>query len=83
VSTDAPLNRSLVTGSELEWRKSSFSGLNGCLEIAVLPKGEVALRDSKHPEAGHFTYTAEEWWAFVMGVRNGEFDDLPMKPVSS
>ncbi len=60
----------------LEWRKSSFSGSNGCVELASLEGNRVALRDSKNPAAGFFVYTPHEWISFVKGVRNGEFDGL-------
>jgi hypothetical protein len=40
--------------TDLTWRKSSFSTDNGdCVEVAVLPDGQVAVRDSKKPSAGH------------------------------
>ena len=60
----------------LAWRKSSFSGGNGCVEVAPLGSGRMALRDSKNPEQGCFVYDAHEWRSFLRGVRNGEFDDL-------
>lgn len=60
------------------WRKSSFSGGgtddNGCVEVAFLPDGGVALRDTKNRELPAHRYTAAEWDAFVAGVRAGEFD---------
>lgn len=35
---------------ELHWRKSSYSGEHGaCIEIADLPDGGAAMRDSKNP----------------------------------
>lgn len=63
---------------DLAWRKSSFSGTGGgdCVELAPLPGGGVALRDSKHPEAGHLTFTRAELAAWIAGARAGEFDDL-------
>lgn len=34
------------------WRKSTFTGNNGqCVEIAQLPGGAIAIRDSKSPTA--------------------------------
>ena len=66
-----------VTGAE--WRKSSFSGGDngngtGCLEVAFLPGGGVAIRDTKDRALAPHVYTAAEWDAFVAGVRAGEFD---------
>lgn len=57
------------------WRKSSYSGsTNDCVEIADLADGGRAVRDSKNPDDGFFRFTAEEWSAFVQGVKAGEFD---------
>ncbi|MCY7342578.1 MAG: DUF397 domain-containing protein [Pseudonocardia sp.] len=66
-----------IRQSQLEWRKSSFSGGNGgdCVEIADLPGGGRAVRDSKLGDTSpilHFTPT--EWTAFIAGVHAGEFD---------
>lgn len=58
----------------LEFRKSSFSADNGgCVEVAELPGGGMAVRDSKSPERPPLLYTAEEWTAFLLGVVAGEF----------
>jgi Domain of unknown function (DUF397) len=65
-----------VEPGELAWRKSSYSGNNGCVEIAPLPRGYVALRDSKNPGRGFLVYDAHEWTSFLKGVRSGEFDDV-------
>ena len=36
------------------WRASSFSGNNGtCVEVAALPDGHIATRNSKHPDDGN------------------------------
>jgi hypothetical protein len=38
----------------LTWRKSSFSSDNGtCVELAPVPGGLIAVRDSKNPGGGH------------------------------
>ena len=55
------------------WRKSSRSGANGCVEVALDP-AEVAVRDSKHQEGPVLRFNANEWEAFLAGVRNGEFE---------
>ncbi|MFP8908516.1 DUF397 domain-containing protein, partial [Streptomyces atacamensis] len=41
-----------------------------------LPGGAVAMRNSKDPDTV-LRYTAAEWRAFVLGVRDGEFDLKP------
>ncbi|MFI0736084.1 DUF397 domain-containing protein [Streptomyces sp. NPDC021225] len=59
--------------SAAPWRKSSFSdGGNGCIEMTDLPRGGVAIRDSKNPAFPALRYTAAEWDAFRKGVLSGE-----------
>jgi hypothetical protein len=56
-----------------QWHKSSFSGANGCVEVALV-EGGAAVRDSKDPASPVLRFTAREWEAFLAGVRAGEFD---------
>ena len=61
--------------TELRWRKSSRSNNGGnCVEIAELPGGGRAVRDSKNPDGPVLAFTREEWAAFVEGAKDGEFD---------
>ena len=54
--------------------KSSFSGTNGnCVEIASLPDGGRAIRDSKNEHGPALCFTSQEWAAFIAGVHAGEF----------
>ncbi|GAA0835873.1 DUF397 domain-containing protein [Streptosporangium amethystogenes subsp. fukuiense] len=58
----------------LTWRKSSLSGSgDNCVEVAALPGGGQAVRDSKDPCGPVLKFTSDEWSAFVSGVRNGDF----------
>jgi hypothetical protein len=58
------------------WRKSSYSvGNNNCVELATVGD-DALLRDSKHPEAGHLTFTSTELAALVAAARAGELDHL-------
>lgn len=58
------------------WRKSRRSGPQGgnCVEIATLPDGQVAIRNSRHPAGPALVFTQGEWAAFVGGAKDGEFD---------
>ena len=60
--------------AHVEWRKSSLSTTNGCVEVAFVGD-RIAVRDSKQLGQGPvLEFTAAEWAAFLGGVRGGEFD---------
>lgn len=64
-----------ASASGLEWVRSSYSGNNGnCIEVAVLPGGGRALRDSKNPIGPALVVTSGEFTAFVRGVADGELN---------
>lgn len=57
-----------------DWVKSSYSGNNGnCVEVAALPRGGRALRDSKNPHGPALAVSTAEFDAFVRGVVGGAF----------
>ena len=60
----------------LAWRKASASGSNGCVEVAPLADGGVAVRDSKNPSGPTLSFTRHEWVSFLDGLGEGEFDHL-------
>lgn len=61
----------------LAWRKSKASNPSGaCVEVAPLPGGEIAVRNSRHPSGPALIYTRAEIAAFLAGAKAGEFDDL-------
>jgi hypothetical protein len=63
----------MVDLSTARWKKSSYSGANGCVEFALVTNG-VAVRDSKDPNGPVLLFSPGEWEAFLAGARHGEFD---------
>jgi hypothetical protein len=62
--------------SRANWRKSSYSGAEGCVEVAFIDGG-IAVRDAKRRTGSILVFTFAEWDAFTQGVRDGEFDPPP------
>jgi hypothetical protein len=58
----------------LDWRTASTGG--NCVEVAALPDGGVAVRDSKDRAGAVLEYTRDEWATFVDALRRGVFDHL-------
>jgi hypothetical protein len=44
------------------------------VEIAHLPEGGVAVRDTKDRSKSPHVYNRHEWECFLIGAKNGEFD---------
>jgi hypothetical protein len=62
----------------LKWQKSRRSNPSGnCVEMAQLPGGAgIAVRNSRHPDGPALIYTHDEIAAFILGARDGDFDNL-------
>ncbi|SEN74926.1 DUF397 domain-containing protein [Actinacidiphila rubida] len=59
----------------VRWVKSGRSNQSGnCVEVAALPDGSVAVRNSRHPDGPALIYTRAEITAFVEGAKDGDFD---------
>lgn len=59
------------------WRKSRLSNPSGsCVELAELPDGAIAVRNSRDPSGPALIYSRAEVAAFFQGAKDGEFDDL-------
>jgi Domain of unknown function (DUF397) len=64
--------------SNAAWITSRACNNSACVQVAHLPGGLVALRDSKDTSKSAHVFDREEWAAFVTGVKAGEFD-LPVR----
>jgi hypothetical protein len=56
------------------FRTAGGSDGHGCVEVAALPGGGVAVRDTKNRDGGTQLYTDHEWRIFIAGAKGGEFD---------
>lgn len=69
-----------IQASQLDravWRKSHHSNPSGnCVELAELPDGGVAIRNSRDPAGPALTYSRAEVTAFLRGAKDGEFDSM-------
>lgn len=62
-----------IDTSGATWLRAGTKG-EGSVEVAMLPEGNVALRDGKNPDGPVLIFTPSEWSAFTAGVHDGEFD---------
>ncbi|HXL94726.1 MAG TPA: DUF397 domain-containing protein [Streptosporangiaceae bacterium] len=63
--------------TELEWRKSSYSGPNGgeCVEVGTSPILElVGLRDTKSRERGMLAVSRKTFAVLLADMKRGQLD---------
>lgn len=53
--------------------KSSAS-ITNCVGVELMPHGGVEVADTKDPAGMRLQFSADEWRAFVVGVKRDEFD---------
>jgi hypothetical protein len=62
---------------QTRWQKSRYSNSQGdCVEMAVLPGGDIAVRNSRDPNGPALIYTRAEIQALFQDVKDGDFDHL-------
>lgn len=60
---------------DLQWRKATSAEGAG-VELARLPDGQVAVRNSAFPDGPALIYTRAEIEALIGGAQDGDFDAL-------
>jgi hypothetical protein len=62
---------------QARWQKSRYSNSQGsCVEMALLPGGAIAVRNSRDPNGPTLIYTQAEIQALLQGAKDGDFDNL-------
>jgi hypothetical protein len=55
----------------VSWRKSSRSGAVGnCVEVAFLQTGQLAMRNSRHPQGPALVYTRAQFVRFLDTIKD-------------
>lgn len=56
--------------NDLKWVKASYSGSVGnCVEVAILPDGGRAVRDSKDAAGPILRFSADQWRMFTTAAK--------------
>lgn len=58
---------------ELDWRKSSYTGRDECVEVAEAGDA-AAVRDSKNPSGAQLRFSTGSWQSFVAQLKAGHYD---------
>lgn len=63
--------------TEADWQASRHGDPQASrVELAPLPGGYIAMRNSRQPGGPALIYTHAEIEAFIAGAKDGEFDDM-------
>lgn len=74
--SDSDMAASLLLG--VTWRKSRYSNPCGsCVEVAQLPDGRIAVRNSRYPTGPTLICPRAEMSRLIHSTRQGTFNDRP------
>ena len=63
----------MVSEFENGWHVSSFSASGNCVEV-WRSGHSIQVRHSQNQQGPMLTFSEGEWKAFVLGVKDGQFD---------
>jgi hypothetical protein len=66
-------DNNFAVSSRLDWRRSTYCGSEGCIEVAILDD-KAYVRSSKDAAGAYMVFDIEEWRNFLAGVRDHQFD---------
>lgn len=69
------MSHARVSHDSLTWRTALSCNGGNCVRVAASGQA-VFIGDSKRPDGPILSYTEDEWREFLLGVKNGDFDDL-------
>ena len=62
---------------DVTWQKSRRSNsIGNCVEMARLADGSITVRYSRFPDGPALIYTQAEINALILGIKDGDFDNL-------
>ena len=71
MANDVPNSASTSLLPKVSWRKSSHSGATGnCVEVAFLQTGQLAMRNSRHPQGPTLVYTRAQFARFLGTIKD-------------
>jgi hypothetical protein len=53
----------------LNWRTSSYTRSDSCVEVADTDPSRVMVRDTKHREFGHLSFDPVSWSRFIEAAK--------------
>lgn len=59
---------------EVSWRRSTKCDAGTCVEVNIIGVQDTVLVRSTTAPTNSISFTADEWRAFIAGVKDGEFD---------
>ncbi|MFI0447599.1 DUF397 domain-containing protein [Actinomadura sp. 6N118] len=67
---------SALVANSARWRKSTRCGGSAtCVEVGVLPNGQIGTRDTKDGTEGPIlSFSTHDWRTFLTQAKSGEFD---------